>query len=72
MDTTHHSLSIADSLFDLNLPSPQRSLRDSTANAISWKDFMNETAVRTRLYLERFGNRENRPRSPDVAEFIWH
>jgi hypothetical protein len=62
----------ADDHFDLNLPSPDSPLQPSTTTPISWLEFMEETAVRTRLYLERFDDREERPRNQNSVEFIWH
>lgn len=69
--TAQPAASIGD-LFDLNLPSPDTPLRPSAAAPISWQEFMAETAVRTRHYLERFDDREERARNRNPAEFIWH
>ncbi|MFV0338255.1 MAG: hypothetical protein ACK5LK_08455 [Chthoniobacterales bacterium] len=57
---------------DLNLPTPKSPLRPQSPSSISWQEFMNETATRTRLYLERHDDREKRARSRNPAEFILH
>jgi hypothetical protein len=58
--------------FDLNLPSPETALRDPAPATISWQAFMAETADRTRFYLVEFDDREQRARSRNDAEFVWH
>ena len=72
MNPTHCSAANDDNRFDLDLPSPEIPLREPTAPAISWQEFMDETAVRTRLYLERFDDREERARSRNATAFVWH
>ena len=72
MDSPTRSPNPGTDLFALNLPSPESSLRQPDAAVISWQEFMEETAVRTRLYLVRFDDREERARSRNRDEFIWH
>lgn len=71
MDPTHPSAASGNDPFDLDLPSPASPLRESATPAISWQEFMDETAMRTRLYLERYDDREERARSRNSNEFVW-
>lgn len=74
MNPIHPSAASDNDPFDLDLPSPETPLSESAAPAISWQEFMDETAVRTRLYLERYDGREEREeraRSRNTAEFVW-
>lgn len=57
---------------ELNLPTPTVPLRPHSPARITWKAFMEETAERTRLYLSRQNNREDRIRVRHVERFVWH
>ena len=72
METSTDEVAFDKDLFDLNLPTPETALREPAPATISWLAFMAETADRTRLYLIKFDDREQRTRSRNSAEFVWH
>lgn len=57
---------------DLHLPEPDGPLREHSAARVSWQGFMRETAERTRRYLERYDDREQRARDRNTEAFVWH
>lgn len=56
---------------DLDLPMAPGPLRSHSSERIAWQTFMQETAERTRRYLERHDDRERRARSRNPDPFVW-
>jgi hypothetical protein len=54
----------------LNLPTAEEIIPEHSRLLISWWDFMEETAERTRLYMSEYDDRDHRSRSRNPEPFV--
>ena len=56
--------------FSLNFPDPETPLLEPQGPTPTWEQWMNETAERTRFFLQHRDSREQRKRDPAEERFV--